>query len=138
MPPQAKPKMAVPVQVGPLLTGNAAEVSEFTLNGSLDAAIRASNAQFDDADTLARLRVKMERAAAHETGVQTWCWSMLKPEQFCLGTYKPGQHPHVLWEVTARVVCLWASLPGLALTCLAWNVQGLAALFSNPTVVQQC
>eukprot|EP00891_Asterochloris_glomerata_P003662 jgi/Astpho2/3662/e_gw1.00059.4.1_t len=55
-------------QVGPLLTGNAVEVSEFTLNGSLDAAIRASNAQFDDADTLARLRVRMERAAAHETG----------------------------------------------------------------------
>ena len=66
-------EMAVLVQVDPLLTGNAVEVSEFTLNGSLDAAIRASNAQFDDADTLARLRVRMERAAAHETGVRTWC-----------------------------------------------------------------
>ena len=75
--------MAAPVQVGPLLTGNAAEVSEFTLNGSLDAAIRASNAQFDDADTLARLRVKMERAAAHETGVQTWCWRVLLLEHLC-------------------------------------------------------
>ena len=71
--PRHNVEMAVLVQVGPLLTGNAVEVSEFTLNGSLDAAIRASNAQFDDADTLARLRVRMERAAAHETGVRTWC-----------------------------------------------------------------
>ena len=54
--------------VGPDLGKKAVDVSEYQLNGSLDAAIRASNAQFDDADILDRLRVKLAKATNLETG----------------------------------------------------------------------
>lgn len=54
--------------LGPDLGNKAGEMSEYQLNGSLDAAIRASNAQFDDADILDRLRVKLAKPTAMETG----------------------------------------------------------------------
>lgn len=54
--------------LGPDLGNKAGEMSEYQLNGSLDAAIRASNAQFDDADVLDRLRVKLAKATSMETG----------------------------------------------------------------------
>ena len=54
--------------VGPDLSSRAGDVSEYQLNGSLDAAIRASNAQFDDADVLDRLRVKLAKPTSMETG----------------------------------------------------------------------
>lgn len=54
--------------VGPNLGKRAQDMSEYQLNGSLDAAIRASNAQFDDADVLDRLRVKLAKPTAMETG----------------------------------------------------------------------
>ena len=57
--------------LGPDLGKKAQEMSEYQLNGSLDAAIRASNAQFDDADVLDRLRVKLAKPTAMETGHPT-------------------------------------------------------------------
>lgn len=57
--------------LGPDLGRKAQEMSEYQLNGSLDAAIRASNAQFDDADVLDRLRVKLAKPTATETGQLT-------------------------------------------------------------------
>ena len=54
--------------VGSDLGKRASEMSEYQLNGSLDAAIRATNAQFDDADILDRLRVKLAKATSLETG----------------------------------------------------------------------
>lgn len=57
--------------LGPDLGKKAQEMSEYQLNGSLDAAIRASNAQFDDADVLDRLRVKLAKPTSLETGQQT-------------------------------------------------------------------
>ncbi|KAL3160087.1 hypothetical protein ABBQ32_010867 [Trebouxia sp. C0010 RCD-2024] len=54
--------------LGPDLGKKAQEMSEYQLNGSLDAAIRASNAQFDDADVLDRLRVKLAKPTSLETG----------------------------------------------------------------------
>ena len=54
--------------LGPDLANRAGEMSEYQLNGSLDAAIRASNAQFDDADVLDRLRVKLATSTSMETG----------------------------------------------------------------------
>ena len=61
--------------LGPDLGNKAGEMSEYQLNGSLDAAIRASNAQFDDADVLDRLRVKLAKATSMETG-QSCCCSL--------------------------------------------------------------
>lgn len=46
----------------------AGELSEFALNSSLDAAVRASNAQYDAPDVLERLRVRLPRGSAFETG----------------------------------------------------------------------
>lgn len=57
--------------LGPHLGKKAQDMSEYQLNGSLDAAIRASNAQFDDADVLDRLRVKLAKPTAMETGQLT-------------------------------------------------------------------
>ena len=54
--------------VGSSLGRRASEMSEYVLNGHLDAAVRASNAQYDDADVLDRLRVKLEKGSASETG----------------------------------------------------------------------
>ena len=54
--------------LGPDLGKRAQDMSEYQLNGSLDAAIRASNAQFDDADVLDRLRVKLAKPTVMETG----------------------------------------------------------------------
>ncbi|KAK9807536.1 hypothetical protein WJX72_001944 [[Myrmecia] bisecta] len=54
--------------VGPDLNKRAADISEYSLNGSLDAAVRASSAQYDEADILDRLHVKLDRHAASETG----------------------------------------------------------------------
>ncbi|KAK9833447.1 hypothetical protein WJX81_006327 [Elliptochloris bilobata] len=54
--------------LGESLGGRAGGLSEYTLAGRLDAAVRASSAQFDDPDTLARLRIRLARATASETG----------------------------------------------------------------------
>lgn len=73
--------------IGSDLSKSAAEMSEYQLNGSLDAAIRASNAQFDDADILDRLRVKLAKGTNMETGgllSHTMCFSVqtaASPEQ---------------------------------------------------------
>ena len=53
--------------VGPL-SGRAGGLSEYALAGRLDSAVRASSAQFDDPDTLARLRIRLSRATASEIG----------------------------------------------------------------------
>lgn len=54
--------------IGSDLNRKAVEMSEYQLNGSLDAAIRASNAQFDEADILDRLRVKLSKGTSLESG----------------------------------------------------------------------
>ncbi|XP_010534364.1 PREDICTED: gamma-tubulin complex component 3-like [Tarenaya hassleriana] len=55
--------------VGPKLSEPANSISLFELAGLLEAAIRASNAQYDDHDMLDRLRVKM---MPHGTGDRGW------------------------------------------------------------------
>ena len=52
--------------VGPELDASPARVSAFKLVGTLESAVRASNAQYDDADMLERLRVRMMPHAAGE------------------------------------------------------------------------
>jgi len=54
--------------VGPELGGRAAAVSAYQLTGVLETAIRASNAQFDDPDTLGRLRVRLMPHGSGESG----------------------------------------------------------------------
>jgi gamma-tubulin complex component 3 len=54
--------------VGPALSERAAAVSDYKLMGVLEAAIRASNAQFDDPDVLGRLRVRLMPHAGGESG----------------------------------------------------------------------
>ena len=66
--------------IGSDLGKRAVEMSEYQLNGSLDAAIRASNAQFDDADILDRLRVKLAKATSLETG---WAASQNSTGRLC-------------------------------------------------------
>ena len=55
--------------VGPDLAEPASTVSAYKLTGTLESAIRASNAQFDSSDVLDRLRVRMmPHAGAEEKG----------------------------------------------------------------------
>ncbi len=54
--------------LGETLSARAGSLSEYVLAGRLDAAVRASSAQFDDPDTLGRLRVRLGRATSSETG----------------------------------------------------------------------
>ncbi|BBM99355.1 gamma-tubulin complex component 3 [Marchantia polymorpha subsp. ruderalis] len=55
--------------VGPELSLPANTLSAFKLSGTLESAIRASNAQYDDSDILDRLRVKM---MPHSDGDRGW------------------------------------------------------------------
>ena len=54
--------------LGKALGGRAGGLSEYALAGRLDAAVRASSAQFDDPDTLARLRVRLAHFGTSATG----------------------------------------------------------------------
>ncbi|CAM6099365.1 unnamed protein product [Calypogeia fissa] len=55
--------------VGPELSMPANTFSSFKLSGTLESAIRASNAQYDDSDILDKLRVKM---MPHDDGDRGW------------------------------------------------------------------
>ncbi|XP_009125660.1 gamma-tubulin complex component 3 [Brassica rapa] len=55
--------------VGPKLSEPANNISSFELAGFLEAAVRASNAQYDDRDVLDRLKVKM---MPHGSGDRGW------------------------------------------------------------------
>ena len=54
--------------VGGELSKPAREISEFSLSGNLDAALRASSAQYDAADQINRLRVKLDLSQANDSG----------------------------------------------------------------------
>ena len=56
--------------LGAGLARRGGDVSEYECNERLAVAVRASSAQYDDLDTLARLRVRLDRAAASETGLR--------------------------------------------------------------------
>ena len=60
--------MALMEGLGKALGGRAGGLSQYVLAGRLDAAVRASSAQFDDPDTLARLRVRLTNVAGSNTG----------------------------------------------------------------------
>jgi len=55
--------------VGPELVMPANTLSSFKLSGTLESAVRASNAQYDDSDVLDRLRVRM---MPHSDGDRGW------------------------------------------------------------------
>ncbi|KAG0577630.1 hypothetical protein KC19_5G168400 [Ceratodon purpureus] len=55
--------------VGPELAQPANTLSSFKLSGTLESAVRASNAQYDDGDVLDRLRVRM---MPHNDGDRGW------------------------------------------------------------------
>lgn len=55
--------------VGPELALAANTLSSFKLSGTLESAVRASNAQYDDGDVLDRLRVRM---MPHNDGDRGW------------------------------------------------------------------
>ena len=44
------------------------EISVYSLNSALDTAVRASSAQYDDPDTIARLQIRLEESIGTETG----------------------------------------------------------------------
>ena len=54
--------------VGPELSQSASKISALKLNGKLESAIRASNAQYETSDVLQRLGVRMLRHGAGEMG----------------------------------------------------------------------
>ena len=45
-----------------------AEISVYSLNSALDTAVRASSAQYDDPDIIARLQIRLEESVGTETG----------------------------------------------------------------------
>jgi len=54
--------------VGPDLGKKASEVSAYKLMGTLESAVRASNAQYDESDIINRLKVKMMPHVGQEVG----------------------------------------------------------------------
>ena len=44
------------------------DISVYSLNSALDTAVRASSAQHDDPDTIARLQIRLEESVGTETG----------------------------------------------------------------------
>lgn len=54
--------------VGKELSRPARDISEFSLNASLDAALRASSAQYDPPDQVNRLRIKLENSQTNDEG----------------------------------------------------------------------
>ncbi len=45
-----------------------ADISVYSLNSALDTAVRASSAQYDDPDIIARLQIRLEESVGTETG----------------------------------------------------------------------
>ena len=45
-----------------------ADISVYSLNSALDTAARASSAQYDDPDVIARLQIRLEESVGTETG----------------------------------------------------------------------
>lgn len=54
--------------VGGELSKPARDISEFSLSGNLDAALRASSAQYDAPDQINRLRVKLDLSQSNDNG----------------------------------------------------------------------
>lgn len=54
--------------LGKALGGRAGGLSQYVLAGRLDSAVRASSAQFDDPDMLARLHVRLTNFGSSSTG----------------------------------------------------------------------
>ena len=44
------------------------DISVYSLNSALDTAVRASSAQYDDPDIIARLQIRLEESIGTETG----------------------------------------------------------------------
>lgn len=57
--------------VGSELAKPAREMNEFSLGGSLDAALRASSAQYDAPDQINRLRIKLDTSQQNDNGICT-------------------------------------------------------------------
>ena len=55
--------------VGSELSKPARDLSEFSLNGNLDAAMRASSAQHDAQDQINRLRIKLDISQQNDSGI---------------------------------------------------------------------
>ena len=51
----------------------AANTSEYSLNGGLETAVRGCSARHEPDDTLGRLRVRLHRGGSLETGALTSC-----------------------------------------------------------------
>lgn len=58
--------------VGPQLDRRASEISEYGMGIALDAAIRASVAQYDSPDLLGCLRIRLDQHTATETGARIY------------------------------------------------------------------
>jgi hypothetical protein len=54
--------------LGSELERPAKEIIEYGLTGFLEAAVRASSAQYDDPDLIARLRIRLDQGTGSETG----------------------------------------------------------------------
>jgi hypothetical protein len=106
--------------VGTELGKAAREISEFSLNGHLDAALRGSSAQYDAADNINRLRVKLETQQPNDEGELL---AMQKKYFKFMGVY--------LWHRRSMKCCL-------ALTRHSYRSLGVLAkpemsLLSTPT-----
>ena len=84
--------------VGSELGRPAGELSEYSLNGSLDAAVRASSAQYDSPDILDRLRLRLHRQLASDTGAlwpMEWsCIIPAPPLRSAWGALGKSKHSH--------------------------------------------
>lgn len=81
--------------VGPELAKPAREISEFALNGSLDAALRGSSAQYDAADQINRLRIKLETSQLNDEGTSvtstSHCGRVLVCTKDCIARRRQGK-----------------------------------------------
>ena len=146
--PNAVRTQALMDAVGGDLGKRAGDISEYSLNASLDAATRASNAQYDDPDVMDRLRIRLDKATGVETGAQwhsglqmaatafscDWLFVCKETERvcvWCVCVYAVCslQYPACLWCVavanasTMSAICL-LRFPGAveATTLPGWDV----------------
>ncbi|CAL5229384.1 g12698 [Coccomyxa viridis] len=98
-----------------------ADISVYSLNSALDTAARASSAQYDDPDVIARLQIRLEESVGTETGWEVFGikYTVHEPLSTVLNQVAEGSYQAVaslLWKLKRAEHSLsaaWLSLNGM-------------------------
>ena len=93
--------------IGPDLAEPASSVSAYKLTGTLEAAIRSSNAQFDSPDVLDRLRVRMMAHVGGDEQVGAGSRFHSTPPHPAPQLYEPRLHSSSFSSVDPLTIHVW-------------------------------